>query len=99
MASGNADGGFGMSSEMNASAQKGTQLGRESMFEDEGFLLQPDFEFDEEGNIIELSLQKTPQAGKAEPEVGGPSESAIKGRVRGELEEGLLAGQEMVSTF
>ena len=99
MASGNVEGGFGISSDINGSAQKGSQLGRDAMFEEEGFLLQPDFEFDEEGNIIELTVHKTPQVEKTGSEIRGPSESAITGRVRGELEEGLLAGQEMVSTF
>lgn len=97
MAPGNLFGGFAASSDINASAQKGSQLGRGAMLEEEGFLLQPDFEFDEEGNIIELDLGATPQVERVGSETGGPSESAITGRVRRDLEEGLLAGQEMVS--
>lgn len=97
MAPGNNDGGFAASSDVNISAQRGSQLGRGAMLEEEGFLIQPDFEFDEEGNIIELDPRATPQVQKAWSETGGPSESAIKGKVRQDLEEGLLAGQEMVS--
>lgn len=99
MAPANDMGGFGASSDINTSAQKGSQLGRGAMFEEEGVLLQPDFEFDEEGNIVELDLEATPQVERVGSEIGGPSESAITGRVRRDLEEGLLAGQEMVSTF
>lgn len=51
-------GGFGSQSETSGSVQRRAPLGRisTSALDDEaGILLQPDFEFDEDGNIIELS--------------------------------------------
>ncbi|KAK2765035.1 hypothetical protein FQN54_008734 [Arachnomyces sp. PD_36] len=89
-------GAFGVSSDVNSSAQKGSQLGRGSMFEEEGFLLDADFEFDEEGNIIELDRNATPQVVRAGSEIGGLSESVVTGRVRRDLEDGLLAGRELI---
>jgi hypothetical protein len=98
MVPGNEVRGFGVSDEFDGSAQKGGQLGHGAMFEEEDFLLQPDFEFDEEGNIVELPSRLTPQAEVVGLEIDRPTESAITGRVRRDLEEGLLAEQEMVST-
>lgn len=54
-------GGFGSQSETSGSVQRRAPLGRisASALDDEaGVLLQPDFEFDEDGNIIELSGER-----------------------------------------
>ncbi|GIJ90144.1 hypothetical protein Asppvi_009095 [Aspergillus pseudoviridinutans] len=49
--------GFGSESEMTNSIQRTVQLGRiaaSALNDEEGILLQPDFDFDEDGNLIEL---------------------------------------------
>ncbi|KAL4945089.1 hypothetical protein BDV06DRAFT_219621 [Aspergillus oleicola] len=53
-------GGFGSETDMASSAQGGVDFGRlmaSSLNEERGVLLQPDFEFDEDGNIIELGVR------------------------------------------
>lgn len=47
----------GLGNDMDASAQKGGLFGRKSqtdLEDEEGVLLQPDFEFDDDGNIVEF---------------------------------------------
>lgn len=50
----NGVGGIGTESDVGSSAQKRGLFGR-SYADEEGVLLQADFEFDEDGNIVELS--------------------------------------------
>ncbi|KAL4960050.1 uncharacterized protein BDV14DRAFT_193269 [Aspergillus stella-maris] len=53
-------GGFGSETDMASSAHGGADFGRllaSSLNEEGGVLLQPDFEFDEDGNIIELGVR------------------------------------------
>lgn len=53
-------GGFSSEADAGSTAQGGFDLGRmmaSSLNEDAGVLLQPDFEFDEDGNIIELGAR------------------------------------------
>ncbi|PGG97935.1 hypothetical protein AJ80_09611, partial [Polytolypa hystricis UAMH7299] len=80
-------GGFGLASDMSSTGKKDLRtLDHPSAFAEEGgVLFQPDFEFDEEGNIIELPARQTPQ----EASLGIPrgSESGIASHVRRELEE------------
>lgn len=62
--------------EINRSGQKNDTFGNITelgLGNEEGVLLQPDFEFDEDGNIIELGARgKSPHAGKS---TVGPRES------------------------
>lgn len=55
-------GASGFPSDIGSSARKETQFELPAPFAEEtGFLLQPDFEFDGEGNIIELTVKPTPK--------------------------------------
>ncbi|KAL2007435.1 hypothetical protein VTN00DRAFT_8873 [Thermoascus crustaceus] len=92
-------GGFQTASDMGSSVQKGGRSGgvRHSIFgdEEEGILLQPDFEFDEEGNIVELAVKKGPRDRVSQRQAASrnPSEAPITGRVREETGEGFLFDQ------
>lgn len=51
----------GLGSDINSSAQKGGLFGRKTQVvleDEEGVLLQPDFEFDDNGNIVEFDASK-----------------------------------------
>ncbi|GFF46437.1 hypothetical protein IFM58399_07796 [Aspergillus lentulus] len=81
--------GFGSESEMTNSVQRSFQLGRVSataLNDEEGILLQPDFDFDEDGNLIELGGLN------AAAEVGKRSSGWLDAEapVIGELKEGEL---------
>lgn len=60
--------GFGSESEMTNSVQRSVQRGRiaaTALNDEEGILLQPDFDFDEDGNLIELGgLNAAAEVGK-----------------------------------
>lgn len=96
-------GGFDVMSNMGSSVQKGNRFGsgRVSIFEneEEGVLLQPDFEFDEEGNIIELAVRKRPQDNSRVVQAASRNSSeAPVMKVREEAEEGFLFDQAQVRT-
>lgn len=78
-------GGFGSQSETSGSVQRRAPLGRisTSALDDEaGILLQPDFEFDEDGNIIELSGEQ--RSTHVRDQAGGRhmSETPLPGEMR-----------------
>lgn len=95
-------GGFQTASDMGSSVQKGSRFGggRPSIFgdEEEGILLQPDFEFDEEGNIIELAMKKRSQDRVSQGQAASRnmSEAPVTGKVREETGEGFMFDQEQV---
>ncbi|KAL4958179.1 hypothetical protein BDW69DRAFT_179958 [Aspergillus filifer] len=65
-------GGFGSETDMASSAHGGVDFGRlmaSSLNEEVGVLLQPDFEFDEDGNIIELGVRNQNERVKTASEV------------------------------
>ena len=96
MIHGDADGCFGFVSDISSTAKKDTQSEFPSIFAEEGgILLQPDFEFDGEGNIIELAVKQNVQT-KATA-IDRRSEPAITNRVREHIEEGFQAGINQVS--
>jgi len=65
----------------------------------EGFFPDVDFNFDAEGNLIELGDVEPVPASQAEPAMTRiRSDSAASARVRQEHHEGLLAGQQAVRT-
>ncbi|RHZ49529.1 uncharacterized protein CDV56_100552 [Aspergillus thermomutatus] len=81
--------GFGSETEMTNSAQRTVQLGRiaaTALNDEEGILLQPDFDFDEDGNLIELA------GVNAAGEVGKRSSGRFDAEtpVTGEVKEGDL---------
>jgi hypothetical protein len=68
-------GGFALASGGVSSTQNTHQSLRRSLFDyEEGVLLQPDFEFDEEGNIVDLAMDQQPDV--------GPSEVTVRDQVR-----------------
>lgn len=87
-------GGFILPEENPSLVQRGERLGRLLDDDDEGFNIDPGFSIDADGNLIE---ERTPLAGAAA--TGGVrlgSDSALSGRVRQDLLEGLQAGQAEV---
>jgi hypothetical protein len=81
--------GFGSESEMTNSVQRSVQLGRiaaTALNDEEGILLQPDFDFDEDGNLIELGGLNTAA------EVGKRNSGWLDAQapVTGEVKEGEL---------
>ena len=96
MIPGDADGCFIFASDISSTANKVAQSEFPSIFAEEGgLLLQPDFEFDGEGNIIELAVKQNVQT-KATA-IDRRSEPAITNRVREHIEEGFQAGINQVS--
>jgi hypothetical protein len=96
MASGGADGCFGFASGTSTTAKKSAQFELPSIFAEEGgVLLQPDFEFDGEGNIIELAVKQNIQSKAIAIE--RRSESTITSRVRQQVGEGSQSGVDQVN--
>jgi hypothetical protein len=96
IASGGADGGFGFASDISTTIKKGAQSDLPSIFAEEGgVLLQPDFEFDGEGNIIELAVKPNTQS-KATA-IEHRSESMITSRVRPHVGESSQSGVDQVN--
>lgn len=94
--SGDADVCFGFASSISSTTKKGAQFDLPSILAEEcGVLLQPDFEFDEEGNIIELAVKQHIQANGTTIE--RRSGSVITNRVMGRVEEDSQAGKDQVS--
>lgn len=87
-------GGFAIPSDNDDPAQRGSRLGGPIFGGDEeGFLPDVDFEFDAEGNVVELNAEDRAQRQSATG-VGGSrlsKDSAASARVRREHEEGLQA--------
>ncbi|RHZ55778.1 hypothetical protein CDV55_102379 [Aspergillus turcosus] len=81
--------GFGSESEMTNSVQRTVQLGRmaaSALNDEEGILLQPDFDFDEDGNLIELGGVNA----AAGVEKRSPGWFDAQAPVTGEVKEGEL---------
>ena len=81
--------GFCSESEMTNSVQRTVQLGRmavSALNDEEGILLQPDFDFDEDGNLIELGGVNAAAGG----EKRSPGWFDAEGPVTGEVKEGEL---------
>ena len=64
--------------------------------EEEGFLPDVDFNFDADGNMIELRVQSRPVNETGQGATEEWNESAVTKRVPQESEEGLLVGQQRV---
>jgi hypothetical protein len=87
---------FGFGGDTNSAFKTASRAGGVSVFEDTGMIEDPGFEFDAEGNVVEL-----PEAGVREnavPSAPGPvsklgSDSAISAQVRREHEAGLYGAQ------
>lgn len=91
-------GGFG-GFELPGSAARSADRDHRTTFETEeaGFLPDPDFNFDAEGNIIDLGAPATPAAPEHDIPLRLRSDSQMREHVRREHEEGLLTGQQPVS--
>lgn len=73
-------GGFALASGGVSSTQNTHLSLRRSLFDyEEGVLLQPDFEFDEEGNIVDLAMDPQPEL--------GPSEVTVRDQERATIQE------------
>lgn len=87
-------GGFVIPGDNDDLAQRGSRLGAPSFEgEEEGIFQDVDFEFDAEGNVVELSADDRAQR-RSVVGMGGSRlsrDSAASGRVRREHEEGLQA--------
>ena len=87
---------FGFGGDTNSAFKTASRAGGVSVFEDTGMIEDPGFEFDAEGNVVEL-----PEAGGREnavPSAPGPvsklgSDSAISAQVQREHEAGLYGAQ------
>ncbi len=95
-------GGFAIAGDDDDLAQRGSRIGA-PMFEgeDEGFIPDVDFEFDAEGNVVELNAEDRALRQFATG-VGGSRlsrDSAASGRVRREHEEGLQAMAQLEVSF
>lgn len=90
-------GGFASLVEDGSSVLRGRALGGvELLSDEEGFLRDADFEFDAEGNVIELGTEererrRTPAGVRGRP----TADSSASGRVRREHEEGLRSFAEL----
>jgi meiotic recombination protein REC8 len=82
--------GLGSESEMTNSVQRTVHLGRmaaSALNDEEGILLQPDFDFDEDGNLIELGGVNATRVEKRSPGWFN-AEAPVTGEVReGELND------------
>lgn len=86
----------GFTSDVPSTAKKASAFDRTSFFDEEGgVIFQPDFEFDGEGNIIELPVRQASQQASLNLNMG---ESDITARVRQEIEEGIHNLQNQVSS-
>lgn len=91
-------GGFTLAESEGASARRDT--GPTEVLHEEGFFPDVDFNFDAEGNLIELGDVEPVLAGQTEPAMTRVcSDSAVSALVRQEHQEGVLAGQQAVSNF
>jgi hypothetical protein len=87
---------FGFGGDISSAFKTASRAGGVSVFEDTGMIEDPGFEFDAEGNVVEL-----PEAGvreNAAPSAPGPvsklgSDSAVSAQVRREHEAGLYGAQ------
>ena len=95
--------GFGFAGDTSSALRTESKAGRISVFEDTGLIEDPGFEFDAEGNIVDLPRVTDREsalatAGAPRSRVG--SDSGISARVREEHEAGLqgvqVRAQEMV---
>lgn len=86
----------GFPSDIGSSARKETQFELPAAFAEEtGILLEPDFEFDGDGNIIELPVRPTPQ--NKPTAVSGRSATKVNSGLRPEEEGDFQAFQDQVS--
>jgi len=89
-------GGFILVSDKASSTQKGHQGFRGSAHEDEeGVLLQPDFEFDEDGNIVDLAMNE-PSIGADQQSNLQPHEHPVRGQVSADVGE-IMSYQQQVN--
>jgi hypothetical protein len=84
---------FGFGGDTSLAFKTASRASGVSVFEDTGMIEDPGFEFDAEGNVVEL-----PEAGVRENAAPGPvsklgSDSAISAQVRREHEAGLYGAQ------
>ncbi|MCJ1249630.1 hypothetical protein MMC30_006856 [Trapelia coarctata] len=94
--SGNAGGigGFTIAESEGTSARRDTRPA-DAVNDEEGFFPDVDFNFDAEGNLIELGDLGPLPTGQVEPAMTGTrSDSAASAQVRQEHQEGFLAGQQ-----
>ncbi|EEH33477.2 Rad21/Rec8 N terminal domain-containing protein [Paracoccidioides lutzii Pb01] len=86
-------GAFGLPSDIGSIGTKENEFELPAVFAEEtGVLLQPDFEFDGEGNIIELPVRQTTQ--KKPTGLSARSETRTNTRVRPEVEEDFQTLQD-----
>ncbi|KAL1970210.1 hypothetical protein VTN77DRAFT_5370 [Rasamsonia byssochlamydoides] len=89
-------GGFTLASDRASSAQKDNHRFRGSAFEDEeGVLLQPDFEFDEDGNIVDL-VRNELSIGRADEHNLQRSELTVRPRVSADVQGEPMPHQQQV---
>lgn len=90
-------GGFTLASDRASSTQKDNYRFRGSAFEDEeGVLLQPDFEFDEDGNIVDLVTNELSVSRADEQTNLQQSELTVRDRVSADARRGTLPHQQQV---
>ncbi|KKA18397.1 Rad21/Rec8 N terminal domain protein, partial [Rasamsonia emersonii CBS 393.64] len=88
-------GGFTLASDRASSTQKDNYRFRGSAFEDEeGVLLQPDFEFDEDGNIVDLVTNELSVSRADEQTNLQQSELTVRDRVSADARRGTLPHQQ-----
>lgn len=90
-------GGFTLASGRASSTQKDNHRFRGSAFEDEeGVLLQPDFEFDEDGNIVDLVTNEL-SVGRADEQTNlQQSRLTVRERVSADVRRGTMPHQQQV---
>jgi hypothetical protein len=82
-----------------SSAQRSNQLGVDQDECEGSFILDALFDFDEDGNVRELSPTRDHPPPAPGANIPSQDDSAIDRRVRNEHEEGLMAGIENVRSL
>jgi hypothetical protein len=87
---------FGFAGDTNLAFKTASRAGRVSVFEDTGMIEDPGFEFDAEGNVVQLPKAEVRE--NVAPSAPGPvsklsSDLAISAQVRREHEAGLYGAQ------
>lgn len=82
-----------------SSAQKSNQLGVDQDDREGSFILDALFDFDEDGNVRELSPARDHPLPAPGANIPSQDDSAIDRRVRNEHKEGLMAGIDNVRSL
>lgn len=76
-----------LESDVHCSAQKRSVLGSKLAGDEEGVLLQPDFEFDEDGNIVELDVTRLSPQRREQYDLGSRDrEKSVIEKMRDDME-------------